>query len=102
MTRNDAADLLSRRMPGWRLAAPVDEPNFTADEVRDMKVDSGPSIAALRQKFLDSSQDAVRSAEVEFAPIDSTRETVRIEPERGGQAKTADVSDDGEIKIVQG
>lgn len=102
-TKDDIQALISEKMPGWRLAKPAASPVFTADELTAMKVDFGPSIEQLRRKFLgpDNAQDGVFGSADEFAPADITRQTIQIEPEDGGPAKTADIRG-GEIKIVQG
>jgi hypothetical protein len=103
-TKDDLQALISDKMPGWRLAKPVASPGFTSDErTADMKVDLGPSIEKLRRKFLNpnNAQDRGPDNADEFAPADEARETVQIEPEDGGPAKTADIRG-GQIKIVQG
>ena len=103
-TKNDLQALISDKMPGWRLVKRIASPGFTSDErTADMKVDLGPSIEKLRRKFLgpDNAQDAGSGNADEFAPADDARETVQIEPEDGGPAKTADIRGD-QIKIVQG
>ncbi len=94
-----AADVVERALPEWRLATPDVEPDFTAD-ANAMKIDQGLSIARLRQKFgvLDSGP-----GEPDFAPVDASIETVRIEPKSGGPAKTADIDiKTGKVTIVQG
>jgi len=102
MNRDDAEKVIQTKLPGYRLARAVPAP--AADEDRDMKIDNGPSIAALRQKFLqpEDGQDAADAGQPDFAEPDSTSISVRVEPDDGGPAKTADVSENGEVKIVQG
>ena len=95
--RDSAAAVIAREMPKWRLAARDEETDLALDE-NAMKIDQGPSIAKLRRKFgvTDSGP-----GEPDFAPVDDTVETVRIEPKSGGAAKTADIKN-GKVTIVQG
>lgn len=65
-----------------------------------VKVDQAPSIADLKRKFL-RGDDAQDDADSPFE-TDDGRVPVRIRPEEGGDAKTADVGPDGKVTIVQG
>lgn len=105
MNGDDVADLIARQLPGWRLAAPASAPQLSsfADEVSAMRMDRGLSIAELKQKFLPvSAGDAIPvPSNTDFASDGEGVTTVRIEPEDGGPAKTADIRN-GTITIVQG
>ena len=63
-----------------------------------MKTDGGPSIQALRAKFL-GERDVAGGAVL--ADVDESVRTVRIQPKGGGSPKTADIRN-GKVTIVQG
>ena len=93
------AAVVSKAMPGWRI---VETPAQKAGKVEDgfVKIDQGPSIADLKRKFLrgdDAQDDAGNPFEA-----DDGRIPVRIRPDTGGDAKTADIGPDGKVTIVQG
>lgn len=94
---DSAAAVIAREMPEWQIATQDTEADLSLDE-NTMKIDQGPSIAKLRRKFgvTDSGP-----GEPDFAPVDDTVETVRIEPKSGGAPKTADIKN-GKVTIVQG
>ncbi len=96
-SRNLAA-VVKRGLPGYML---VERPLEKADKMEDgfVRIDQGPSLADLKRKFFgddqaDSAGDAFDS--------DDGRISVRVRPEHGGDAKTADIGRDGRITIVQG
>jgi hypothetical protein len=95
--------LVAAQLPGWKLAPDSSPPTQVAGEEDGvMKSEHGPSINQLRRKFLgdDAADGAADSSDI-FADVDESRETVRVEPRRGGPAKTADIKN-GKVSIVQG
>jgi hypothetical protein len=67
-----------------------------------MKRARGPSTKELSQKFLgDDLAPGASSASDVFSDVYESRKTVRVEPRRGDDAKTADVKY-SETSIVQG
>ena len=92
------AMVIAKALPGWKIDEKFSQKADVEDS--DMKIDEGPSIADLKRKFL-RSDDAQDSAEDAF-DADDGRVSVRIRPEVGGDAKTADVGPDGNVTIVQG
>ena len=94
------AAILAAEMPGWKLASDV---GTMAPSVEDgMKSERGPSLAQLRRKFLgDDAADAPDDAGDMLGELDTSVETVRIQPRKGGPAKTADIKN-GKVSIVQG
>jgi hypothetical protein len=95
------ASVLKAQMPGWTLAHDESE-LMPGVEDTIMKSETGPSIAQLRSKFLGGSAvDAVDTGEDALGNVDTSVETVRIRPSRGGPAKTADIKN-GKVSIVQG
>jgi hypothetical protein len=91
-----AASLLKAQMPNWKVVKSA--PLFEAAGAGDMKTDGGPSIQALRVKFL-GQRDAAGGAVL--ADVDESVRTVRIQPKGGGSPKTADIRN-GKVTIVQG
>ena len=92
-----ATAALAKEFPGWKI---VETPAQQAGSMEDefVKIDQGPSIADLKRKFLpDDVQD-----DADPFDADDGRLPVRIRPEQGGDAKTADIGPDGKITIVQG
>jgi len=67
-----------------------------------MKSEMGPDIRQIRKKFFgdDAADDAADGSDI-FSDMDESRKTVRVKPEDGGPAKTADIKN-GKISIVQG
>lgn len=96
--KESAAKVIAREMPEWKIVPEDAEPDSAVDE-EAMKTDRGPSIARLRQKF--GVADAQPAGESDLAPVDDSVKTVRIEPKKGGPAKTADIKG-GKVTIVQG
>lgn len=95
------ASVLKAQMPGWTLAHDEGE-LMPGVEDTIMKSETGPSIAQLRSKFLGgSAADAVDAGGDALGNVDTSVETVRIRPNRGGPAKTADIKN-GKVSIVQG
>jgi hypothetical protein len=88
--------LVAKALPGWKIV----DTSANAGGVEDafVRIERGPSIADLRRKFLH--EDGAEDADI-FDSEDG-RMSVRIRPEQGGDAKTADVGPDGKVTIVQG
>ena len=88
---------VAKALPGWKI---VDSPTALAGKMEDeyVRIDKGPSIVDLKRKFL---HDDVQDGADPFV-ADDGRVSVRIRPEKGGDAKTADVGRDGKVTIVQG
>ena len=93
------------QFPGWKLApAGVSSAQGIGAEEKDgiMKRARGPSTKELRQKFLgDDPAPGASSASDVFSDVYESRKTVRVEPRRGDDAKTADLRN-GETSIVKG
>lgn len=94
------------QLPGWKVASSarrrdpakgIVPATGAADFV--LAADKAPTMAQLRAKFLGpkGAADAVQS----FRRDDYPRETLKVEPKKGGEAKTADFQD-GKVSIVQG
>ena len=64
-----------------------------------MSSDAAPSIEQLRHKFFGT--DVSDTSGAVFRSVDDSVVTVRVAPEEGGPAKTADYKD-GKVTIVQG
>jgi hypothetical protein len=98
--REQLAAKVAQALPDWELCEPAPHSEEAVAEDQDMgaDVEQGPSIEELKRKFL--GEDAADSGPEEFATDD--RKPVRIRPKKGGAAKTADVSPDGKVTIVQG
>lgn len=92
------AAFVAREMPGWQIDH---NPETEAPSAEDssMKSETGPTIAALRRKFLGEADAAADVSDL--IGVDEKVRTVRIKPKDGGPAKVADIRN-GKISIVQG
>jgi|GEM_PF-2860890 len=97
-----STEVIAEQMPGWKLAPQTKLRSPGLFHEGDMKIETGPSIAQLRRKFLggEADSDAVDESSM-FAAVNRRVQTVQIEPKSGGPAKTADIRG-GKITIVQG
>jgi hypothetical protein len=99
-----SSEVVAEQMPGWKLAPTMRlrSPSYMTEG--DMKIETGPSIAQLRRKFLsDGASDGALTADDSsiLANVNRRVKTVQVEPKSGGPAKTADIRG-GKITIVQG
>lgn len=95
------AAILKQNLPGFHIVKVV-RSDAASNAEDNMKTAKGPSLKALRSKFLGKS-DSTDSADdgSSYSPVDTKVSTARIAPKKGGPAKTADFRD-GKVTIVQG
>jgi hypothetical protein len=91
--------IVEKALPGWELAETAAQQPSGAEDNK-MSIDQEPSISYLKRKFL--GEDVSDSSEEALFEEQDSRKPVRVKPKRGGQAKTADVTPDGHVTIVQG
>lgn len=101
--KTSLAAIVAEQMPGWKLAPEMKLRSPDLAMEGDVKIDTGPSIAQLRRKFLGGgdADEGVADESTILADVNRRVKTVQIEPKSGGPAKTADIRG-GKITIVQG
>lgn len=101
--KTSLAAIVAEQMPGWKLVPEMKlrSPDLTMEG--DVKIDTGPSIAQLRRKFLGGgdADEGVADESTLLANVNRRVKTVQIAPKTGGPAKTADIRG-GKVTIVQG
>lgn len=84
-------------LPGWELDESVSDQDAEDNAV---PTDQEPSLSYLKRKFL--GEQSASDSDEDLLDDQDDRTPVRVKPKRGGRSKTADVTPDGKVTIVQG